>query len=190
MNEVIFDIETQNTFQDVGARDTDLLKISVVGVYTYRDDQYRIYTEEELPKLWPILEHADRLIGYAIDRFDIPVLQNYYSGDLKKFPTLDMLEEVSRILGHRLKMDAIARGSLGYGKSGHGLDAVAYWRAGELEKLKQYCLDDVRITRELYEYGKKNKQFLYREDFGGMKKVPVNFASVIARTNVNLTLGF
>ena len=111
-NEVVIDIETSNTFQDVGSRDTDDLKVSVVGVYTYNDDQFRIYTEEELPSLWPILEHADRIIGYNHRSFDMPVLNNYYSGDCTSFPLLDMMEQVADALGYRAKLDDLADGTL------------------------------------------------------------------------------
>jgi DEAD/DEAH box helicase domain-containing protein len=50
---------------------------------------------------------------------------------------------------------------LGVGKSGSGLDAIHYYRSGEIDKLKKYCLDDVRLTKEIYEFGKKNGLVYY-----------------------------
>ena len=188
-NEIVLDIETQNTFQEVGSRDTDDLKISVVGVYTYCDDQFRIYTEENLLSLWPVLEHADRIIGYNHRSFDMPVLNNYYAGDCTKFPLLDMMEQVADILGYRAKLDDLAAGTLQIKKSGHGLEAVQWWRAGEKEKVKKYCLDDVRLTRDLYEHGKKHGKLLYRGKFGPERIIPVNFLLPIDKNKINLTLG-
>ncbi|MDO8581950.1 MAG: ribonuclease H-like domain-containing protein [bacterium] len=188
-NEVVLDIETQNTFQDIGSRDTDQLKISVVGVYTYSDDQLRIYMQEELPKLWSILEHADRIIGYNHRSFDMPVLNNYYSGDCTTFPLLDMMEGAADALGYRPKLDDLAFGTLKTRKSGHGLDAVRYWQTGEIEKLKKYCLDDVRITRDLYEYGLKNRHIIYAQTFGAPRVIPVDYALPLVKQKINLTLG-
>src|SRR5690349_8733283 len=37
--EVVLDIETQNTFQEVGSYDHSKLKISVIGVYFYETDE-------------------------------------------------------------------------------------------------------------------------------------------------------
>ncbi len=52
---------------------------------------------------------------------------------------------------------------MGEKKSGHGLDAIAWWRAGEIEKIKKYCIDDVRITKELYDYARTNNKLLFKE---------------------------
>jgi hypothetical protein len=60
--EVVLDIETQNTFQDVGAYNPSLLSISVIGVYFYETDTFESFFEADLPKLWPRLEH-ERSLG-------------------------------------------------------------------------------------------------------------------------------
>jgi len=71
------------------------------------------------------------------------------------------MDELEKILGHRVSLDSVARGTLKVGKSGHGLDAIDYFRNGEMEKLKAYCLDDVRLTHQIYEYGKTNGEVFY-----------------------------
>ncbi|MGH7273083.1 MAG: hypothetical protein ACREIQ_01315, partial [Nitrospiria bacterium] len=80
---------------------------------------------------------------------------------LAHLPTLDILEEAVKVLGHRLRLESLAQATLGRGKAGTGLDAIRYFRQGELEKLKAYCLEDVRVTRDLYEFGKLHKKLLY-----------------------------
>ena len=150
--EIVLDIETQNTFQDVGAYNPTLLSISLVGVYFYETDTYEAFFEQDLPKLWPRLERAERIIGYNLLGFDYPCMQRYYTGNMSQLPTVDLLVEIEKKLGHRIKLDSVAEATLGVGKSGHGLMAVEYWKKGELEKLKDYCLQDVRVTKDVYEH--------------------------------------
>ncbi len=189
--EVVFDIETQNSFEEAGSAGHRGLKVSVVGVYEYEHDRYSTFTEEELPKMWSIFEHADRVIGYNSKAFDIPVLNNYYRGDLSKLPQLDLLEIVRQRLGFRLKLDDLAKGTLGTAKSGHGLQAVEWYKQGEIEKIKTYCLDDVRITRDIYEYAQKFKKLRY-PDVGTTREFAIILPEMtrMATVSMNLTLPF
>ncbi len=190
--EIVFDIETQNSFADVGGYNLDKLKISVIGVYFYETESYEAFTVDELNQLWPRLEHTDRLIGYNSKHFDVPVMNNYYAGDLSILPHLDIMEEVVKALGHRLKLDSVAEATLGYGKSGTGLQAVEYWKQGQIQELKDYCLQDVKVTKEVYEYGLKHGAIAY-PDFGGERRgIPVDFSKKQNETNnkINLTMPF
>jgi DEAD/DEAH box helicase domain-containing protein len=189
--EVVLDIETANTFQEVGAYDHSKLIISVIGCYFYETDEYKAYEVHELKELWPRLESADRIIGYNTKGFDLPVMNNYYAGDFMKFSNLDILEEIEKALGFRLKLDDVAAASLGYGKTGHGLQAVEWWKQGEKEKVKTYCLDDVRVTKELYEYGLKYNAVAYQDRTGTRKGIPVDFKPKTATApKINYSLPF
>src|SRR3989338_3777294 len=174
-NEVVLDIETQNTFADVGGYDPKKLKISVIGVYFYESDEYLAYEEQELPKLWNRLEKSGRIIGYNTNHFDLPVMNSYYAGDFLTFPGLDILEEIQKAIGFRIKLDDVAAATVGVHKSGHGLQAIEWWKQGEIEKIKKYCLDDVKITKAVYEYGLKYNALAYEDRFSGRKAIPVNF---------------
>ena len=44
---IVFDLETQFLFQEVG-HDPKKLKVSVVGIYDYADSQYSVNLEKEL----------------------------------------------------------------------------------------------------------------------------------------------
>ncbi len=188
-NPIILDLETQNSFQDVG-NDLKKLKVSVVGIYEYATNQYLTFREEEFPQLFPKLEKASMLVGFNINKFDLPVLAPYYVGKMEQFHTLDMLEEVEKVLGFRVSLDNLAQATLNLKKSGHGLKAIEFYRNNEWEKLISYCLDDVRITRELYEYGLKNNE-IYFNDFRGKKAVKVNFEKeVSSESSVSLSLPF
>jgi len=176
MRKIVFDIETKNIFQDVGKNDPVLLDLSLVGVYDSETDKYTSYLEEELPELWPLIEKADVLIGYNSDHFDIPLLNKYYPGDLTHIKSIDLMREIKKSLGRRISLDAIAEATLGKNKSGHGLQAIVWWKNGEIEKIRKYCLDDVKITKELYEYTLKNGVLKYK-DYGTLRDIPINTSS-------------
>lgn len=160
-NKIVLDLETKNSFDDVGGRKLDLLKISVVGVYDYSVDEYMTFEEDELARLGEMLKSTDLLIGFNINRFDIPVLQPYLSFPLSRVPVLDIMEDVVRGVGYRLSLENLSRATLQKGKSGHGLEAIRLFREGKMRELKSYCLDDVRLTRELYEHGQKKGYLSY-----------------------------
>lgn len=189
--EVVLDIETQNTFQDVGAYNPSLLNVSLVGCYFYETDTFESFFEADLPKLWPRLERAERIIGYNLVGFDYPCLQRYYSGDIMRLPTVDLLVEIEKRLGFRIKLDDVAQATLGVGKSGHGLQAVEFWKKGELEKLKEYCLQDVRVTRDVYEYALQNSFVRFNNRQGHIQDIPLPLEppEIETRSAINLSLG-
>ncbi len=191
MKKIVFDIETRNIFQDVGSNDPKDLDISVVCLYDYETDQYMSFLQEDFGKLWPILENADMLITFNGDHFDIPLLDKYYPGDLTKIKSLDILKEVKKSLGFRLKLDSIAMATLGTGKSGHGLEAVTWWKNGEIEKLIKYCIDDVKVTKDVYDYALKNGILKYK-DGAVMKDIKLDTKDWEKKveSSMTFTLGF
>ena len=163
MRKVVFDIETRNFFADVGKNDPALLDIALVAIHDSETDSYSSYLQEELPKLWPILERTDVLIGFTSDHFDIPLLNKYYPGDLTKIKSLDILREIKNTYGRRMRLDQLAEGTLGKNKSGHGSEVMAWWKAGEIEKIRSYCIDDVKLTKELYDYARTHNKLIFKE---------------------------
>lgn len=163
MRVVTFDIETANAFPGLARTELYRLELSIVGIHDSETNEYTSYSKEELPQLWPIMERADMLIGFNSDQFDIPILNRYYPGDLTKIRSLDLLVEVQKSLGRRIRLQSLAEATLGKGKGGNGLQAVEWWQKGEYEKVRKYCLEDVRITRELYDYALKHKMLKYKD---------------------------
>lgn len=192
MRKVVFDIETSNIFQEVGSNNPADLSISVVGIYEYENDVYRAFVEEEFSELWKIIENSDMLITFNGDHFDIPLLNKYYPGDLLKIKSLDILKEMQKAIGRRMKLDQIAEGTLGVSKSGHGLDAVRWWRDGEFEKVKKYCLDDVKITKDVYEYALKNGKLIFKEgpNMNEVKLDTSDWETLPESSSLNYTLPF
>jgi DEAD/DEAH box helicase domain-containing protein len=184
LKEIVLDLETQKSFEEVGGRSKNaLLKISVAGVYDYSTDEYLTYEEHELGKLAPILQTADRIIGFNILGFDFQVIQPYLDFDIYKVPALDIMFEIEKVLGHRISLETVAQATLGKGKSGTGLQAITYWRAGRLDELKSYCLDDVRVTRKIYEYAKEKGKVKYT-DFFQVKEIPLKISEAVPRGEV------
>lgn len=158
MAPLVFDIETKNTFFDVGENDPAKLDISVVCIYDFATNTMKSFQEHELKNLWPYIENADSLIGYNSDHFDIPLLNKYYAGDLTKIKSIDLMKTIQKSLGRRIKLQDVAIATLGVSKSGQGLDAITWWKNGEIDKIIEYCLKDVSITRDLYNHMKTNKK--------------------------------
>lgn len=184
LKKIVLDLETQKLFEEVGGRGKHhLLKVSVCGIYDYARDVYEIYEEKDIPRLGALLQGADQLIGFNNKDFDSKVLQSYLHFDIFDVPHLDLLEEIEKILGHRISLETVAQGSLGSGKSGNGKQAVLYWRNGRMDLLKKYCLDDVKVTRQIYEYALKNQKVLYR-DFFTVKEVPLSITEAKPRIGV------
>jgi len=172
MRKITFDIETSNEMfgGDFNPLNLDL---SVVCIHDSKTNAYTCYTQEELPSLWPILEKANLIIGYNSDHFDIPILDKYYPGDLKQIKSVDLLKEIRAVLGRRIKLDSVAQATLGTQKSADGLQAVRWWKEGKYDEVKKYCIDDVRITKELYDYARKNKHLKYK-DYEGVREVKLD----------------
>lgn len=172
MRRITFDIETIDT-SGSAVFDMATQDVTVVGVHDSSTNEFSSYFKEDFPKMWPLFESADVLVGYNSDHFDIPILNRYYAGDLNKIRSIDLLKEVKNVLGRRLKLDNLAQATLGRGKSGNGMEAVDWWKQGQFEKVREYCLDDVRITLGIYEYAKKHGLLKYK-DYDGIRDIKLD----------------
>jgi len=190
-NEIVLDIETIGDIKDF-----DNLQVTVVSIYQYATDKYTSFEEDELGDLWPLLEKAERIIGYNSEHFDLPILNKYYAGDLLVFPHLDILKAIKESTGHRYKLNDIAKATLQEEKSADGLAAQKWWEEGLKDKVKKYCEQDVKVTKGIYDYGKKNKQLYFPTLTGEIQPFAINFdpppnpvnASGAESENINLTL--
>jgi len=168
--EVVFDIETYGDIKDRAN-----IKVTVVSVYEYETDTYRSFDEHQLNDLWPILEKAERIIGYNSKGFDAPILDKYYPGDINVIPHLDLLEKIKESAGKRFKLDDIAKATLEISKSADGLAAIKWYEEGKIDEIKKYCEQDVKVTKEVYEFGKKNKMLYTATLTGELLPIAVNF---------------
>ncbi len=160
-NILVLDLETQKSFKEVGRGKLEKLKISVAGIYDYLAGEFMTYEEKDLMVLEKRLREADLLIGFNIRRFDLPVLAPYLFMPIENIPMIDLLEDIEKARGHRASLESIAAPTLKQHKSGSGSDALTLFKENRMEELKRYCLDDVRLTRDIYEFGCREGKILF-----------------------------
>ena len=153
---VVLDIETQKGFHEVDRKKLHLLKVSVACIYDSKADDYFAFEEKEMLKLEEYLKKADLIVGFNVRDFDMEVLAPYLLTPVKNFPILDLLVEFEKARGHRISLQSVAQGTLQSSKSGSGWDALQLFKDGKIDELKKYCIDDVRLTKDIYEYGLKH----------------------------------
>lgn len=173
---LVLDIETQKSFQEVGGYEnlTQLL-VSVACAYDSKTGEFLTFRENELKKLFDLCE--DRLIvGYNVKGFDLLVLEPYglKPRELDVFDIMYDLEALTRT--RYLKLEYVARGTLGVGKLAEGLQAIEWWKQGKIDKIIEYCLKDVELTRDIFEHGRKKGVIkIQRSEESQVQDVPVNW---------------
>lgn len=148
---IVFDIETKNTLAEVGRDNFNDLLVSVVGIFSYDQDRYISFDEHNLVECAQLMHDAECIIGFSVTRFDIPVLNKHCNFNLYSVPRIDLLDDIELQLGRRISLDLLAKVNLGIGKTHHSLEAPTMYREGRFDELAEYCLHDVRITKDLYE---------------------------------------
>lgn len=174
---IFFDLETQRTFDEVGGRH-NLSRLGLAAAVTYDTStgEYSTFTENEVEELLDRLVGADLVVGFNVKGFDYEVLKPYTAYPLQSIPTTDMLQDIHQKLGFRLSLDSVAQATLGTGKSADGLQAVRWFREGQLDKVIEYCRRDVQVTKRLYEYGCERGYVLYWDRRGQLQKIFVDWS--------------
>lgn len=174
-NTIVLDLETKKSFAQVGgAHNKHLLGVSLVGIYAYASDSFTAYRDDNLEALEPMLRAADLVIGFNTIHFDYPVLASALGNWVLELPSYDIMQKVQAALGHRLSLDALANATLGTTKTGSGLDALHYYAQGDWQSLERYCLQDVKLTRDLYDYMQKEHVLYY---YKGQQRMPIPLAA-------------
>lgn len=153
---LVIDIETKNTFFDVGGQDNIKdLDMSLTCLYSYNRDEYLSFWEADLAELGHMMQEAALIVGFSINRFDLPVLDKYFDFNTQALKRIDLLEEIESVYGRRIGLDLLAVKNLGVGKTHNGLEAIKFWNEGNLKELEDYCRNDVKVTKELYDLAKQ-----------------------------------
>lgn len=173
---IFLDVETKSFFDELSSGplfNTAELGVSFAGAYDSDKDEFMSFWEKDLGDLEGVLKGASKVVGYNIWAFDYGVLAPYMKTDLRTFPTVDLMVAMKRTVGFRPKLDDLARANLGAGKIGKGVDATEYWKRGELDKLEEYCIEDVRLTYEVWRVGEENGKLKYFDKSGFIKETRV-----------------
>ncbi|MDX2000688.1 MAG: Zn-binding domain-containing protein, partial [Thermoanaerobaculia bacterium] len=154
---IVFDLETRRSADEVGGWEhLHRLGVAVGVACVLEEGRFEIYREDRVGELVDLLASAGLVVGFNVKRFDYAVLSGYTGVDHGRFwPTLDLLEDLERRLGHRLSLNQVAGATLGVAKSGDGLESLEWVRQGRLAEVEAYCRKDVEITRDLYLFGRR-----------------------------------
>ena len=173
----VFDVETQRSAAEVGGwHRADRMGISVAILYDSVSDTFKTYLEKDIPALINDLQTFDLVVGFNNKRFDNKVLSAYSLFNLATLPTLDIMEKITNRLGYRLSLDRLAEHTLGVKKSANGLQALQWYKEGRMEEIIRYCRQDVKITRDIFLYGLKNRYLLFKNKAGSIVRLPVDFS--------------
>ena len=171
-----FDLETQKSAEDVGGwGNIHKMGLAVGVVWDSLDREFFTYEEKDSAKLVEKLRTADLAVGFNIIGFDYTVLQPYSDFDLQEINTFDMLVDVKKNLGFRLSLNHLAQHTLNAEKSADGLVSLQWYKEGKINKIIQYCKQDVEITRDLYLYGEKNGFVKYQSRSGNPRDLKVDW---------------
>ena len=176
---LVFDLETKRLADEVGGwsnvAQMGFASGVLLDVYANR---FLHFTEENVMELIDQIHQADIVVGFNLIRFDFEVLRPYGLSPSRSLTTksIDLLEHIYRALGFRLSLDNLAATSLGVKKSADGLAAVRWYRAGQIQKVLDYCEQDVRVTYELWQYGVKNGYVRYKDRRGTIQRVLVDWS--------------
>jgi len=172
----VLDIETRRSAQEVGGwHNAHKMGISCAVLYDSKTDAYISYLEDQIGRLIDTLKQFDLIVGFNIRRFDYRVLSVYTTEDMADLPTLDLIESVHRHLGYRVSLDNLAIASLGEKKTADGLQALRWWKEGNISDLVTYCKKDVEITLAIYRFGQDNGYVLFHNKAGQAVRVPVDW---------------
>ena len=164
IDHIVVDVEIQKTIEELpnGWEDTHLMGVSCAVVYEYLTDRFRVYGPDDVQALRERLLLANQISGFNTWRFDFPVIWGLPSRrrviELRE-KSNDLLQRIWAALGldeeqfsdaHKgWNLDVVCQGTLGIGKTGYGGDAPKWYQAGNWARLVDYCLNDVRLERDL-----------------------------------------
>lgn len=187
MYEIIFDVETKQFFDDTGTSNPADLGVSIVSTYrrkldsdfTETEGEMESFWEADFNRMWKYFVEADRIIGYNSLGFDVPALSPYSPPQFTKLPHFDILQKIKDVTGRRVSLNSVARQTVGNAKIDSGANAILYWQKRDpasLRLLKMYCEADVAITRDIYDYGLKNKSLRFIDHWNTPREIAVDFS--------------
>lgn len=171
-NTIYFDIESQNTFEELKIfsnkdKDPKKLRLAIAGILYEENtiEKHKFFGESQTDQLLEILNQADIIYGHNLFRFDYPLLEQYTKENLRnKFynKTFDTMLELQRYTdGCWTSLDDLAQRNLGTCKPISGAKIPEMWRNGLYKEVEEYLLNDLKMTKGIYEYIKKNGKVKY-----------------------------
>lgn len=188
MNALIYDIEIINAIQGKnedrvegitycsGWQDHENMGISVIGAYDYAQARYRVFCKDNFDSF---LERAAQpgttLVTFNGLAFDDQVIAKTLKAVFpQENPSYDLLVEVwvASGLGPKFSypshigfgLDAVCERTFGVRKTGHGALAPIQWQNGMRGTVIDYCLNDVYLTKLLFDAALEGKPLVSPKD--------------------------
>jgi DEAD/DEAH box helicase domain-containing protein len=201
MDHVVVDVEIATPVNEVegGWDATDKLGVAVACLWEYSTQRMRVYGPDALSELRGRLLAADRISGYNTWKFDFPVIWGVSREEWMSTAPLreevasaryrlglrsdDLLARIWQALGldsstfsdaHKgWGLDVVAKATLGVGKTGYGGDAPLWYRQDQVQKVVNYCADDVALERDLSDFIDRYGYVLKDIGYGSCRKVTI-----------------
>ncbi len=182
---VFFDCESQYAFGENGIKNPSELKVAVAG--TLINNKIEIFKDDQIEDLFKLLCNSKLIVGHNLYGFDYQLIQPYIKQDVisilgKKDKTLDMMYELAQILGRKvrwIKLDDLASRNIGMSKTHDGKEIPKLWRNGRYDEVKEYLINDLKMTEAVYNYALINKKLKYQHSeyniSFGEREVSVNW---------------
>jgi len=166
VNTIVFDLEIQKSIaakgeyvdpetQVDGWGNSKHSKMSYGVIFDYQDLRYKIFDQHNIKELDARIQSADRVVGYNHMDFDYPILKEdgckFQPSPLRDYDILKLLWKANGGRAKGFKLDEVASLNLGTGKSDDGAEAPIMYQKGEHARLITYCIEDVNLTRQLYD---------------------------------------
>ena len=132
---------------------------SATEIVVADDDEHRLITE-----FWRTVAPTDVIVGHNVQEFDLRFLRqrSWILGippsrtiDARRYYTKDVIDSLqvwTEWSGNKkgITLDALAS-TLGCGaKTSNGANVARWWAERDLESIRTYCLEDVRIAYRVY----------------------------------------
>ena len=170
------DIETQHLiteFEGGWKKPDNYRKIKIAELGTLQNNEYNTYEEKNINDLIFDLVKAELIVGHNISQFDYEVLEHYYSPHIIKelrMKTFDTMLEFSKHTKNNagwVGLDDIAKRNFGMTKPIDSILIPKMWRDGKHQEVKDYLLNDLKITEQFFLHGRKGHTFKYEHKIYG-----------------------
>lgn len=173
MKALIYDIEIVNAVPGkepringikycAGWNDHTNMGVSVIGAYDYHEDRYRVFCADAFDQFAELA--ANRLcVGFNSIKFDNAVIAACGIRVIPDSDSYDLLREMWIAAGigngdpFNFKLhggyglDATCERNFGTKKTGNGALAPVLWQQGKYGQVIDYCLNDVKLTKQLFD---------------------------------------
>lgn len=187
----VFDAEIKKRIEDCskGWDSHDEMGVSVLVIFDYATMRYRVFDDKNAAEAVAILSTYDLVVGFNTVRFDWKLIKATWPGlfpvkvanvrdgitvqsDGRISRDFDILREIWISLGLNpdkfeprthggYKLDDVAWDTIQMRKTANGALAPMMFQDGRYADLVDYCLEDVRIEKTLFEFA-ANHGFVVR----------------------------